>query len=111
MRVLAAMALPFSLLFGPSAGSVMHLVAVCSSIIVETVLRLIVLFNCMMTLLELVLILMDHVHIGDILGLRVQITAADRVVDRDLLGLAYGDLVLFLFLVLFLVAGLALMGR
>ena len=63
MRVLATMALPFALLFGPSAGSVMHLVAVRSSIIVEAVLRLIVLLNCMMTLLELVLVLMDHVYI------------------------------------------------
>ena len=108
MRVLAAMALAFSLLLGPSASCIMHLVAVLSSIIVEAVLRLIVLFNCMMTLLELVLILMNHVQIGDILRLRVQIAAADRIIVRDLLGLAHGDLVLFLLLVLFLVTGLAL---
>ena len=62
----------------------------------------------MMTLLELVLILMNHVQIGDILRLRVQIAAADRIIVRDLLGLAHGDLVLFLLLVLFLVTGLAL---
>ena len=35
----------------------------------EAVLRLIVCLDCVVTLLELVLILMDHVEIGDVLRL------------------------------------------
>ena len=64
----------------------------------------------MMTLLELVLVLVNHVQIGDILRLWVQVAATDSIIVRDLLFLlclAHGYFVLFLLLILFLVTGLA----
>lgn len=76
----------------------------------ESVLRLTVWVNCMMTLLELVLVLVNHVQIGDILRLWVQVAATDSIIVRDLLFLlclAHGYFVLFLLLILFLVTGLA----
>ena len=77
----------------------------------EPILCLIVCLDCVVTFLELVLILLDHVKIGDILRLWIQVASADCVVHLGVRGLAYRDLILFFFLILFFIARLTVVGR
>ena len=103
VRVLATMPFSFPLFFGCSACSSVDLVE-------PTVLRLVVCLDRGMTFLELVLILVSHVQVGEVLRLWIQVTSADCGIHLWIRCLAHGDFVILFLLVFFLVACLAFLG-